>query len=408
MTTDEGAPESDAARHQLARRLNLAVSAMDDPATPMTVVDLDAFDANAADLTRRAAGKPVRVASKSLRVPALVQRALETPGFAGVLSYALREALWLVREGITNDVVMGYPSVDRVALADLLADEEARSRVTLMVDDTAHLSLIESAAPDGARPRVAIDIDAGLKMGRSHVGPKRSPLYDASQVVDFAREAIDRGFALVGVMTYEGQVAGVPDDVPHQRAKSLVVRKLKTASVAQLEERRAQIAEQLRDVVELEFWNAGGSGSVESTVGDPAVTEVAAGSGLLVPGLFDHYQSFEPRPAAFFGVPVVRRPSDGVVTVAGGGFVASGPTGKDRAPLPWAPPDLHLTGLEGAGEVQTPLTGSGTHLLQIGDWVWFRHAKSGELAEHTNRVHLLSGDEIVRTVPSYRGLGLAW
>ena len=126
------------------------------------------------------------------------------------------------------------------------------------------------------------------------------------------------------------------------------------------------------------------------------MTEVAAGSGLLVPGLFDHYQSFEPRPAAFFGVPVVRRPGDGVVTVAGGGFVASGPTGKDRAPLPWAPPDLHLTGLEGAGEVQTPLTGSGTHLLQIGDWVWFRHAKSGELAEHTNRVHLLAGDEIVR------------
>ena len=138
------------------------------------------------------------------------------------------------------------------------------------------------------------------------------------------------------------------------------------------------------------------------------VTEVAAGSGLLVPGLFDHYQSFEPRPASFFGVPVVRRPGDGLVTVAGGGFIASGPTGKDRAPIPWAPPELQLTGLEGAGEVQTPLTGAGTDLLQIGDWVWFRHAKSGEIAEHTNRVHLLAGDEIVETVPSYRGLGLAW
>ncbi len=403
-----GAPDSDAARHQLARRLSQAVSTLEDAATPLMVVDLDAFDANAADLTRRAGGKPVRVASKSLRVPALVQRALETAGFAGVLSYALREALWLVREGVTNDVVMGYPTVDRVALADLLTDEHARARVTLMVDDPAHLSLIESAAPEGVRARVAIDIDAGLKMGRSHVGPKRSPLYDAAEVVAFAREVVDRGFALVGVMTYEGQVAGVPDDVPHQRAKSLVVRKLKAASISQLEERRTQIAEALRELVELEFWNAGGSGSVESTVADPAVTEVAAGSGLLVPGLFDHYQSFEPRPAAFFGVPVVRRPGDDVVTVAGGGFIASGPTGKDRAPTPWAPPDLHLTGLEGAGEVQTPLNGSGTHLLQIGDWVWFRHAKSGELAEHTNRVHLLAGDEIVETVPSYRGLGLAW
>jgi D-serine deaminase-like pyridoxal phosphate-dependent protein len=398
---------SDAARHQLARRLNAAVGGLADPATPMVVVDLDAFDANAADLARRAAGKPVRVASKSLRIPALVQRALADPGFSGVLAYTLREALWLVRAGITDDAVMGYPTVDRGALCELLADGRARSSITLMVDSPAHLSVIEACgASEGVR--VAIDIDAGLRLGRSHVGPKRSPLHDVSEVVGFAHEVQDRGFSLVGVMTYEGQVAGVPDDVPHQRARSLVVRKLKSASLAQLHERRAQIARDLAELVELEFWNAGGSGSVESTVADPAVTEVAAGSGLLVPGLFDHYQSFEPRPAAFFGVPVVRRPGGGLVTVAGGGFVASGATGKDRSPLPWAPPDLHLTGLEGAGEVQTPLTGTGARLLQIGDWVWFRHAKSGELAEHTNVVHLLRGSSIAETVPSYRGLGLAW
>jgi D-serine deaminase-like pyridoxal phosphate-dependent protein len=398
---------SDVARHQLARRLDLAVTALDDPATPMVVVDLDAYDANAADLVRRAGGKPLRVASKSLRVPALVQRALAHPGFAGVLGYSLREALWLVREGITDDVVMGYPSVDRGALAQLLSDEHARQRVTLMVDDPAQLSLIE-ASGDGRPVRVAIDIDAGLRLGRSHVGPKRSPLHDAAEVVGFAREVVDRGFSLVGVMTYEGQVAGVPDDVPRQLPKSLVVRRIKSASLTQLTERRAEIARGLAELTDLEFWNAGGSGSVEATAADPTVTEVAAGSGLLVPGLFDHYESFEPRPAAFFGVPVVRRPGGGLVTVAGGGFVASGPVGKDRAPIPWAPPGLHLTGLEGAGEVQTPLTGPGARVLQVGDWVWFRHAKSGELAEHTNLVHLLAGDAVVETVRSYRGLGQAW
>ena len=398
---------SDAARHQLARRLNAAVDRLDDPATPMVVIDLDAFDANTADLVRRADGKPIRVASKSLRVPALLRRALADPGFSGVLSYSLREALWLVREGISDDVVMGYPSVDRGALRQLLADEQARASITLMADHVAQLQLVE-ACGDATGVRVAIDVDAGLRLGRSHVGPKRSPLHDAAEVVGFAQEVVARGFALVGVMTYEGQVAGVPDDVPHQRARSLVVRKLKAASLAQLEERRTEIARDLREVVELEFWNAGGSGSVESTVADPVVTEVAAGSGLLVPGLFDHYESFEPRPAAFFGVPVVRRPGGGLATVAGGGFIASGATGKDRSPIPWAPPDLHLTGLEGAGEVQTPLTGAGARMLQIGDWVWFRHAKSGELAEHANDVHLLAGPEIVETVPSYRGLGLAW
>ncbi len=398
----------DAARRHLAQRLDAAVQRLEDASTPMVVVDLDAFDANAADLVRRAAGTPVRVASKSLRIPALVERALATSGFAGVLAYSLREALWLVRRGLTDDAVMGYPTVDQGALRDLLSDPEARAHVTLMVDDPVHLAVAEACTDSVEGVRVAIDIDAGLRLGRAHVGPKRSPLHDPAEVVAFAREVLERGFSLVGVMTYEGQVAGVPDTVPGQRARSLVVRRLKAASIAQLQERRTEIARALGEVVELEFWNAGGSGSVESSASDPVVTEVAAGSGLLVPGLFDHYESFEPRPAAFFGVPVVRRPGGGVVTVAGGGYVASGATGKDRAPLPWAPPGLHLTGLEGAGEVQTPLTGPGAELLQIGDWVWFRHAKSGELAEHTNVVRLLRGDRVVETVPTYRGLGLSW
>jgi D-serine deaminase-like pyridoxal phosphate-dependent protein len=410
---------SAAQRSRLGGRLSDAVAGLEDPTTPMVVVDLDAFDANADDLVRRAAGTPIRVASKSLRVPALLSRALARDGFAGVLAYSLREALWLVGQGVSDDVVLGYPSVDHGALRRLLSDEVALAAVTLMVDDPAHLDVIDavrvstgSTTGDGSTSgtvRVAIDIDAGLRLGRAHVGPKRSPLHDPAQVVRFARHIVERpGFALVGVMTYEGQVAGVPDDVPHHRARSLVVRRLKSASMTQLTDRRGVIARDLRKVVDLEFWNGGGSGSVEATAADGAVTEVAAGSGLLVPTLFDHYQSFRPRPASFFGVQVVRRPSAGIATVAGGGFVASGPTTKDRAPTPWAPPGLHLTGLEGAGEVQTPLTGPGVPHLAIGDWVWFRHAKAGELAEHTNVVHLVSGGAVVETVPSYRGLGLAW
>jgi D-serine deaminase-like pyridoxal phosphate-dependent protein len=309
--------------------------------------------------------------------------------------------------------VLGYPTVDQGALRRLLPDARARAAVTLMVDDPAHLDLVDkvraSVDADNGPVRVAIDVDAGLRLGRSHVGPKRSPLHDPAEVLAVARHVVDRpGFDLVGVMTYEGQVAGVPDDVPNQRAKSLVVRRLKAASMTQLADRRRTIARALGELVELEFWNGGGSGSIEATAADEAVTEVAAGSGLLVPTLFDHYQSFRPRPAAFYGLPDVRRPAEGIATVAGGGFVASGPAGKDRAPTPWAPPGLHLTGLEGAGEVQTPLTGPGVAGLAIGDWVWFRHAKSGELAEHTNSVHLVRGDAVAETVPSYRGLGCAW
>lgn len=209
-------------------------------------------------------------------------------------------------------------------------------------------------------------------------------------------------------MSYEGQIAGLPDALPTQRARSLVVRRLKRASVAQLSDRRQLISERLTEVAQLEFWNAGGSGSLEASGSDPAVTELAAGSGLLVPGLFDHYRAFTPRPAAFFGVPVTRHPREGMVTVHGGGLIGSGPVGPDRSPAPWAPADLHLTALEGAGEVQTPLTGHPASALAIGDLVWFRHAKSGELFEHVTHAHLVRGDRIVESVPTYRGSGQAF
>jgi D-serine deaminase-like pyridoxal phosphate-dependent protein len=401
------APES---RRVTLSRLQEAVTTGGPYPTPLMAVDLDAFDANADDLVRRAAGKPIRVASKSLRVPALIERALAHDGFHGVLCFTLAEALRLHELGVSNDLVVAYPSVDRHSLQRLVSSPSAAAAITLMVDDTAHLDLVDSLRASLAVPvRVAIDIDAGLRIGSQHVGPKRSPLYDADGVVAFARTVLGRrGFHLVGVMTYEGQVAGLPDKVPTQRARSMVVRGMKTASRSQLEVRRREIAQALAGVVELEFWNAGGSGSVDTTTTDPVVTEVAAGSGLLVPTLFDHYVSFRPRPASYFGVPVTRRPSTQVATVHGAGLVASGAAGRDRLPTPWLPEGLHLTSLEGAGEVQTPLTGPAASSLRIGDLVWFRHAKSGEPFEHTGVAQLLQGSAFVDAVPTYRGLGLSF
>lgn len=392
----------------LAQRLDRAVDRLDDPRHPLVVVDLAALEDNAVDLERRADGTPLRLASKSIRVPALLRHVLDRPRWHGVLGYTLREALWLVGEGAVDDVLLGYPTVDRGALATLVADDHARERVTLMVDDVAHLDLVR-AAGDHRGVRVAIDVDAAWRRGPLAVGPRRSPLRSDTAVVALARRAVDLGFVVRGLMTYEGQVAGVPDAVPGARLRSAAARRVKAASLAQLAERRTALAQALAESVgPLELWNAGGSGDVAEAAADPHVTEVAAGSGLLVPGLFDHYRSFEPRPAAYFALPVVRRPGRRVATLAGGGFVASGAAGRDRLPLPWAPPGLSLTSLEGAGEVQTPVTGRAADRLAVGDRVWFRHAKAGELMEHADVVHLVRGDAVVDTVPTYRGLGLAW
>jgi D-serine deaminase-like pyridoxal phosphate-dependent protein len=158
-------------------------------------------------------------------------------------------------------------------------------------------------------------------------------------------------------------------------------------------------------VVPLEFVNGGGTGSLRSTARETAVTELAAGSGLYSPTLFDTYRAFRLRPAAMFALPVVRRPGPGVVTVLGGGYLASGPGDAARLPTPYLPSGLHLDGQEGAGEVQTPVLGAPADALGVGDRVYFRHAKAGELCERFDRLYLVEGERVVEEVPTYRGEG---
>ncbi len=369
---------------------------------PLAALDLAALRANAADLVRRARGVPIRVASKSVRCRAVLEEVLGADltaagGFAGIMSYSLPEAIWLVRQG-ARDVLLGYPSVHRAALAELGGDDTLRESITLMVDDVAQLDLLETAVgSDRVRPRVCLDVDASLRIGPLHLGVRRSPLRSPEQAAELARVATERGFEVVGVMTYEAQIAGLPDTNP-------AVRLVKRASAAEIGRRRGQVLDAVRSVVgELRIVNSGGSGSVEVSVSAPEVTEVTAGSGLYVPTLFDGYRSFTPRPALFFALPVLRRPARGIVTAFAGGYIASGPAGWSRVPKPVWPTGLQLIRTEGTGEVQTPLTGAKE--LEIGDRVWFRHAKAGELCERFNELHLVDPDGTRTTVPTYRGEG---
>ncbi|GAA0910860.1 amino acid deaminase/aldolase [Streptomyces thermoalcalitolerans] len=376
---------------------------------PLAIVDLDAFDANADDLVRRAGGKPVRVASKSVRCRALLERVLAKEGFAGVMSFTLAESLWLARSGF-DDILLAYPSTDRSGYAELTADPKLARAVTVTIDDPAQLDLIDASREGGREVvRVCLELDTSLKLlgGRVRIGARRSPLHSPAQIADLARAVARRpGFALVGVMAYEGHVAGVGDAVAGRPLRSRAIRLMQAAARRELAERRAAAVRAVRAVApELEFVNGGGTGSVQYTAAEDAVTEVAAGSGLYVPRLFDHYTSFRGRPAALFAQPVVRRPGVGVVTVLGGGYPASGPAGRDRLPVPYLPQGLRYDPQEGPGEVQTPLIGPPADDLLIGDKVWFRHAKAGELCERFDVLHLVEGDRVTATVPTYRGEG---
>ncbi|MFE0422946.1 amino acid deaminase/aldolase [Streptomyces sp. NPDC058953] len=376
---------------------------------PFAVVDLTAFDANAADLVRRAGGKPVRIASKSVRCRALLERALARDGFAGVMSFTLAESIWLARAGF-GDVLLAYPSADRAGFAELAADPKLAAAVTVLVDDPAQLELIDAARAGGTEEiRVCLELDTALRLlgGRIRVGARRSPLHTPERLAEVARSVARRpGFRLVGLMAYEGHVAGVGDAVEGYPVVSRGVRLMQRTARRQLVALRAEAVRAVRAVVpDLEFVNGGGTGSVQHTAAEDAVTEIAAGSGLYVPRLFDHYTAFSGRPAALFALPVVRRPGVGVVTVLGGGYPASGPAGRDRLPEPYLPPGLRYDRQEAAGEVQTPLLGSPADDLLIGDRVWFRHAKAGELCERFDVLHLVEGDRVVGSVPTYRGEG---
>ncbi|AJE86674.1 alanine racemase domain-containing protein [Streptomyces albus] len=376
---------------------------------PLALVDLEAFDANAADLVRRAAGKPIRVASKSVRCRALLERALAQEGFAGVMSFTLAESLWLARSGV-EDVLLAYPTADRAGLAELAADPKLAAAVTLMVDDPAQLDFLDGARAGGREEiRICLELDTSYRLlgGRVRIGARRSPLHSPAALAELAR-AVDRrpGFRLAGVMGYEGHVAGVGDTVRGKPLRSRAVRAMQAAARRELAVRRAAAVRAVRAVVpELEFVNGGGTGSVQHTAAEEAVTEVTAGSGLYVPRLFDDYSSFRGRPAALFAQPVVRRPGPGVITVLGGGYPASGAAGTDRLPEPWLPEGLRYDPMEGAGEVQTPLLGTAADDLLLGDKVWFRHAKAGELCERFESLHLVEGERITATVPTYRGEG---
>ncbi|MHA6803861.1 alanine racemase [Salinifilum ghardaiensis] len=389
---------------QHATRFDAATA---DAEAPLAVVDLEAFEANAAELVRRAAGTPIRVATKSLRCRELVHRALQVPGFAGAMCYSLAEALWLHRTGTSADILVAYPSVERAALRELATDPDARRAITITADSVEHLDVVDAALGGAAHApvRVCLELDASwrpLGVPALHVGARRSPVRTPRQLAALARAVLARpGFQLTGVLAYEGQIAGVPDDPGG--ARGAAVRWVRRRSAADLARRRTDAVAAVRELAQLEFVNGGGTGSLELTGAEAGVTELAAGSGLVGPGLFDSYRAFRPRPALLFGLPVVHRPARGIATLYSGGYVASGPPGPDRVPRPHLPRGLRLTRAEGAGEVQTPVRGRAAGALRLGDRVWLRHAKAGEPAERFDTYHLVRGGERVASVPTYRG-----
>ena len=374
---------------------------------PVAIVDLDAVDANVrifADAMRAHPEKKLRVATKSIRCPDLIRHVQRALGDAtrGLMTYTAEETEFWANEG-ERDLLLAYPTMNAHDVAAIARANETSATASAIVDDEAHLAPLANAAKKcSVEIPVVIELDLAYRPLGSlvHLGVRRSSVREPEDVVTLAKKiAGTQGLKFHGVMGYEAQIAGVGDDEAAARA-------MKVWSRAEVALRRSAVRDALeRAGLTPSLFNGGGSGSIRSSVEEKALTEVTAGSGFLDSHLFDHYRDLALEPAIAFAVQVVRRPSPDFVTVHGGGFVASGKAGVDRLPVAWLPEGLALTSLEGAGEVQTPIANPAKIPIELGDPIFLRHAKAGELAEHFDEYLFVRGENVVARAKTYRGLG---
>ena len=375
---------------------------------PFAYLDLDLLDENIRQIKSRTGGKQVRLASKSLRSVAVIRHILGADAcFQGLMCFTAQEAAYMARQGF-DDLLIGYPCWHEDDISAVALATAEGTHITLMIDSIAHVEQAEKVAQKhGVRLPLCLDIDMSSNFPGLHFGVWRSSLRTIEQVQPILERILDSSHVwLDGLMGYEAQIAGLGDNYPGKTLKNTLVQSLKRRSVVEIAERRAAIVALIeRHGIQLRVVNGGGTGSMRTTRAEPAVTEITVGSGFYSPALFDNYRDFRYQPAAGYAIEIVRQPAPSLYTCLGGGYIASGAVGNDKQPQPYLPHGARLDPLEGAGEVQTPIRYEGATHLHLGDPIFMRHSKAGELCERFTHLLLVSRGAVVDTVTTYRGDG---
>jgi D-serine deaminase-like pyridoxal phosphate-dependent protein len=375
---------------------------------PFAWLDLDRMEENAKAILGRAGDKKIRIATKSIRSVPVLERILKMDArFQGLMCFTGPEAVWLSSLGF-DDLLIAYPTWHPAQIQAICAEVRKGKRITCMVDSHAHVHHLDAIAlAEGVKLPICLDLDLSLKVAGIHFGVFRSQIDSVAAALALHAEIKKaNGLNLHALMGYEAQVAGLGDRIPGQKLKNIAIRSLKKRSIRFVEKQRQAVVEALRqDGAILGLINGGGTGSMEFNRTEKVVTEITVGSGFFQSHLFDYYDNFRHQPAAGFAVEIVRQPQANIWTCHGGGYVASGAMGPEKAPLPYLPSGAKLHPNEGAGEVQTPVVYDGPEKLQLGDPIFFRHSKAGELCERFNQLHLLAKGKCIGTFPTYRGVG---
>jgi len=374
---------------------------------PFAFVDMDLFNKNSEDIIKRAGNKKIRIASKSIRCLDLIKKILSSNSiYQGVMCYHPLEAVYLSQNGL-DDLLIAYPIYSEQHISAICKEIKKGKSIIAMVDLSEHAEQLNRIAEkENCILPICMDIDMSSDFGSLHFGVRRSNVTTVQRAMElFTQIKKLKNIRLDGIMGYEAQIAGV-GDITESAIKNFIIPVLKKKSVNEISKRRADIVTGIQSQGhQLKFVNGGGTGSIETTIQEPCVTEITAGSGFYSPGLFDDYKNFHHLPAAGYAIEITRNPIDSVFTCYGGGYTASGSMEKNKIPKPYLPEGTKLIETEGAGEVQTPIIYKGKEKLKLGNPIFMRHAKAGELCERFNSLLLVADGKIVEEVKTYRGEG---
>jgi D-serine deaminase-like pyridoxal phosphate-dependent protein len=377
---------------------------------PSAILDKDLLDKNIKEILKKVKGVKIRIASKSIRsTPVLKEIIKSSPeSFSGIMAFTITEALFLIDNGFSN-ILIGYPSIHASSIEEVCKRISKEHQITFMVDLPEHIQLLDSIAKKyNVVLPICIDIDMSTSFPGIYFGVYRSSIKKEKQLIDLLKASSSlNNINIVGVMGYEAQIAGVGDNVKGRFLKNKLIQILKNKSIKKIASKREEFIKTVEASInkKLTIVNAGGTGSINSSIKESLINEITVGSGFFSPALFDNYGEFKYKPALFYGVEVSRNPLKNIYVASGGGYIASGTTGVNKQPKPFLPNDIELIKNEGMGEVQTPFKYNGKENLKLGNPVFFRHAKAGELCERFNELVVVSDNKIIDRYKTYRGEG---
>ncbi|MHB8375585.1 MAG: alanine racemase [Dehalococcoidia bacterium] len=234
--------------------------------TPALVVDVAAMERNIGRMAAFYAGGPclLRPHFKAHKTPEIARRQLAAGSCMGLTCATVGEAEVVAAERLTGDILIANEVVGPGKAGRVARLAAAGADVKVAVDSEHGLADLAGAAR-AAGVEVGVLVDVGVGLPRCGIAPGEPAVALARRV-----DATD-GVRLCGVMGYEGHVVGIED------------RGERTSRATKAIDRLLDTARMMRDAgLRCEIVSAGGTGTYDITGRMAGVTEIQAGSYVLM------------------------------------------------------------------------------------------------------------------------------